>query len=261
MRMPSRWFILEGEPNAMIDKRSPVPIYYQIQSYIKELVENRQLKPGEAIPSERELSEQFQVSRMTVRQAVMNLVNEGFLYRQKGKGTFVSEPQIEQPLQSLTSFSEDMKRRGLVPGSRLLHFSVKASDAFLAEKLNIELNEPVYEIQRVRLADEQPISLEWTYLPAQLVQGLTSDIIKKSLYSYIEEKIQAKISHAHQVIEAAVAGKDEMEHLHLKKGSPILLIHRQTFLENGQTLEWVKSAYRADRYKYVITMTRGHHRG
>ncbi|MGV3488705.1 MAG: GntR family transcriptional regulator [Tuberibacillus sp.] len=240
----------------MIDKQSPVPIYYQIQSYIKDLVDTNRLRPGDTIPSERELTEKFQVSRMTVRQAIMNLVNDGVLYRQKGKGTFVSEVKIEQPLQGLTSFTEDMKKRGLVPGTRLLSFTIVPADEIVADRLQVQVHEPVYEIIRIRLADEQPISLESTYLSANLVKGLTDDIVMKSLYSYIEKNISPSISYANQVIEASIAGKDEIEHLQLKKGSPILLIHRNTFLDNGQPLEWVKSAYRADRYKFVINMTR-----
>lgn len=240
----------------MIDKRSPVPIYYQIESHIRDLIKKNQWQPGDAIPSEREFTETFEVSRMTVRQAIANLVNDGTLYRQKGKGTFVADQKIEQPLQGVTSFTEEMKKRGMVPKSELLSFSIIPADEEMAEKLNIDMAEKVYEIKRIRLADNKPIALEWTYISVQLVQGLTADKVIQSLYSYIEQTMNIRIASANQVIEADIAGQDEIEYLHLSKGSPILLIHRNAFLENGQPFEWVKSVYRADRYKFVINMTR-----
>ncbi|WP_077615868.1 GntR family transcriptional regulator [Caenibacillus caldisaponilyticus] len=240
----------------MIDKRSPVPIYYQIEEHIKKMIDTHQLKPGDAIPSERELTEAFQVSRMTVRQAITDLVNAGLLIRKKGKGTFVAEPKIEQPLQGLTSFTEDMQRRGMKAGAKILRFSKIPSDESIAQKLDIRTGAAIYEIKRIRFADAEPMALERTYLPAELVQGLTADIFEQSLYAYIENVLHYRIAHADQVIEATTAGHDEIEHLNMAPGSPVLRIHRLTFLENGQPLEWVDSAYRGDRYKFVISLKR-----
>ncbi len=172
----------------MIDKQSPIPIYHQLEEYIKQLIESGILKPDEAIPSEREYSEQYQISRMTVRQALNNLVNDGYLYRQKGRGTFVNKQKVEQKLQGLTSFTEDMKERGMVPSSRLISFEIIPAEPQLARKLDIKENTPVYEIKRVRMADNLPMALETTCLPANLVKGLTEEIINKSLYQHIEEK-------------------------------------------------------------------------
>lgn len=241
----------------MIDRQSPVPIYYQIEEYIKQLIENQALKPGDSIPSEREFTEQFQVSRMTVRQAITDLVNEGTLIRMKGKGTFISDQKIEQPLHGLTSFTEDMQKRGLKPGSRLVNFGLVPSSSETAQRLTINEHDPIYEIKRIRLADDIPMALEMTYLSANLVKGLTESIVNKSLYSYIEQTLQLKIDYATQVLESAVAKEDEAKHLAIMKNAPILLIHRDTFLADGTPLELVKSIYRADRYKFVIDMKRG----
>lgn len=115
-----------------IDKQSPIPIYYQIMEQLKSQIKNGELQPDAPLPSEREYSEQFGISRMTVRQALSNLVNEGFLYRQKGRGTFVSRPKMEQTLQGLTSFTEDMKSRGMVPSSKLVDYELIDSTAELA---------------------------------------------------------------------------------------------------------------------------------
>lgn len=107
-----------------IDKQSPIPIYYQIMEQLKAQIKSGELLPDMPLPSEREYAEQFGISRMTVRQALSNLVNEGFLYRLKGRGTFVSKPKMEQALQGLTSFTEDMKSRGMTPGSRLIDYQL-----------------------------------------------------------------------------------------------------------------------------------------
>ncbi|WP_017726079.1 GntR family transcriptional regulator [Halalkalibacterium ligniniphilum] len=240
----------------MIDKSSPLPIYYQLAEQLKKRIESGELQPGDALPAEREYAEQLQISRMTVRQAINNLVNDGYLYRQKGKGTFVAEKKLEQQLVGLTSFTEDMKARGLVPSSRLLHFKIVPATDKIADQLKINKYEPVYEIVRIRLADDVPMALETVYISANLVIGLTEEVIHHSLYQYIEEKLGFTISRATQTLEAALASEMEMKHLNIKKGVPILLIERHTFLEDGVPLEYVKSSYRADRYKFTINMNR-----
>lgn len=240
----------------MINKQSPIPIYFQIEEHIKQLIEKGELKPGDAIPSERSYTETFQVSRMTVRQALSNLVQSGYLYRQKGKGTFVSERKIEQTLQGLTSFTEDMKARGMQPGSRLLGFNLVPASSTIAAKLKIAEHDPIYEIKRIRLANALPMAYETTYISANLVKGLTEEIVNQSLYHYIERELNMTIHHATQTIEAAIVGKDVMDELNLEKGAPVLLIQRHSFLANDQPLELVHSIYRADRYKFVIDMNR-----
>ncbi|BBU37902.1 MULTISPECIES: GntR family transcriptional regulator [Aeribacillus] len=240
----------------MIDKSSPIPIYYQLEEFIKKQIENGELQPDQAIPSEREYAERYQISRMTVRQAINNLVNEGYLYRQKGRGTFVSKQKVEQRLHGLTSFTEDMLERGMKPSSKLLSFEVIPAGLETASHLKLKKNAPVYEIKRVRLADDVPMALETTYVPANLVKGLTEEIIHQSLYSYIEEKLNLVISEAFQQIEASIAKESEIKHLQIEKGSPILLILRTSYLHDGTPFEFVKSAYRADRYKFVHTLKR-----
>lgn len=240
----------------MIDKNSPVPIYHQLEEYIKNQIESGTLEPEATIPSERELSERYQISRMTVRQALNNLVAEGFLYRQKGRGTFVSKRKVEQQLQGLTSFTEDMLSRGFKPSNTLISFEIIPVDVHVAQRLKVAEHTPVYEIKRVRMADDVPMALETTYVPANLVKGLTEEIINHSLYRYVEEKLSLIISEASQEIESAVAKDTEVMHLQIQKGAPVLLIQRTSFLEDGTPFEFVKSAYRADRYKFVHSMKR-----
>ena len=240
----------------MIKKNSPIPIYYQLEEHLKELIEKGELKPGDAIPPEREYAEKYQISRMTVRQAFTHLVNAGYLHRIQGKGTFVAERKIEQPLQGLTSFTEDMKARGLKPGSQLIQFEMIPATTQIANQLSIQEYAPVYEIKRIRLADDVPMALETNYISANLIKGLTEQIVNQSLYSYIETQLGYQIDHASQVIESSIANQIEAEHLKIKKGSPVMLIQRNTFLQDGTPVEFVKSSYRADRYKFMIQMKR-----
>jgi len=240
----------------MINKNSPIPIYYQIEEYIKELIENGELRPGDALPPEREYAEKYQISRMTVRQAFTQLVNEGLLYRLQGKGTFVAERKIEQPLQGLTSFTEDMKARGFVPGNQLLHFEIIPATRQVAGQLLISEHGPVYEIKRIRLADNVPMALETNYISANLIKGLTEGIVNDSLYKYIEEQLDLKIDSASQIIESSVASQNEADLLKISKGAPVMLIQRNTFLKDNTPVEFVKSVYRADRYKFMIQMKR-----
>ncbi|WP_226680960.1 GntR family transcriptional regulator [Sutcliffiella horikoshii] len=240
----------------MIDKTSPIPIYYQLESFIKNQIESGYILPGENIPSEREYAESYGISRMTVRQAINSLVNEGLLYRKKGSGTFVSEKKIEQPLQGLTSFTEDMKKRGMTPTSKLIHFEIIPANSFIANELKIREYAPVYEIKRIRLADGEPMALETNYLSANLVKGLTEEEVKASIYSYVEEKLGLRITHAEQLIESVRASEEHEKLLYIEKDHPMLYIQRNTFLHDGTPLELVKSVYRGDRYKFQIKMER-----
>jgi GntR family transcriptional regulator len=240
----------------MINKHSPLPIYYQLEQGIKEMIEKAQLKPGEMIPSERELAETYEISRMTVRQAINNLVSDGYLVRKRGKGTFVAAKKIEQPLKGLTSFSEDMRARGMEPGTNVLEFRIIPANQSLAQQLDIREGGDIYEIRRIRLADQLPMALETAYVPCALVPGLTREIVSGSVYEFIENELGLKIKSGVQVLEASVARKVEAEILQMKEGAPVLLIQRNSYLENGQPLELVKSIYRGDRYKFTIEMER-----
>ncbi|MGD6966905.1 GntR family transcriptional regulator [Rossellomorea vietnamensis] len=242
----------------MIKKNSPIPIYYQLGEIIKNKIESSELKPGDSLPAEREYAEQFQISRMTVRQAFTQLVNEGYLHRIQGKGTFIAErkPKIEQALQGLTSFTEDMKSRGLKPGSKLVQFEIIPATSYIAAQLGIQEYGPVYEIRRIRLADDAPMALETNYISANFIKGLTEKIVNQSLYAYIENELDLKIDQASQVIESSVASEMEAEFLDIQPGAPVMLIQRHTFLADGTPVEFVQSSYRADRYKFKIQMNR-----
>jgi GntR family transcriptional regulator len=239
----------------MIDKTSPLPLYYQIEEAIKQKIDKGEWESGSMISSEREFAENYEVSRMTVRQAINNLVNDGYLTRRKGKGTFVSGKKIEQKLLGLTSFTEDMKARGYNPASKLVSFKTIQANHQLAKALEISQNEEVYEIKRVRLANDVPMAVETTFVPAQLISLKEIHIKEGSLYSQVENA-GFHIDYATQSLEASVAREAESEILEIAKGAPVLLIQRQTYLTTGKPLEVVHSVYRGDRYKFMIDMKR-----
>ena len=189
----------------MINKNSPIPIYHQLEEFIKQQIEDGILKEEAIIPSEREYAQTFQISRMTVRQAINNLVLDGYLQRQKGRGTFVTKKKVEQELQGMTSFTEDMLSRGMNPSSTLLSFQIIPADSKIALGLRIDENESVYKIKRIRLADGAPMALETAYIPVEIVPGLTEENSNLSLYQYIEENLSLSISEATQEIEASIA--------------------------------------------------------
>jgi GntR family transcriptional regulator len=239
-----------------IDKHSPFPIYYQIQEWVKTRIDEGKLKPGDKIPSENELCEQFEVSRMTIRQAINNLVEQGYLHRKRGIGTFVQLPKVEQKLQSMTGFTEDMLARGLRPSSELLSFQIVSATAKVAQKLQLEEGSPVYEVRRIRLADEEPIALETTYLSPSLVKGINEEILQYSLYEHLEQNLGYKLTRATQTIEASVATEDEAWYLNINKKAPVLVVEQVSYAVGDLPLEYVKCIYRGDRYKFITTINR-----
>ncbi|MCD7036370.1 GntR family transcriptional regulator [Metabacillus sp. GX 13764] len=240
----------------MINKESPLPIYYQLEEGIKKQIEDGVLHPGDTLPSEREYSEIYSISRMTVRQAISNLVTEGFLERKRGKGTFIAQKKFKQNLKGLTSFTEEMKKRGLEPETIMIHFNKIPASITLAGKLEIEAGTQVFEIKRIRLADGTPMAYESLYVPAHLLPELTIELAKSSIYDYAESMAGLEIGQAVQELEAVTAKKREAAMLEVKEGSPILCIMRKTRLKDGTVFEVVDSYYRADRYKFAVEMER-----
>jgi GntR family transcriptional regulator len=240
----------------MINKNTPIPIYYQLQEQLRNKIEAGELKPGTPLPSERDMSETYNISRMTVRQALNNLMNEGLLTRIKGKGTFVAEKKIEQPLMKLTGFSEDMRMRGIEPGSKLISFKVVDAEDGVAKQLGIEPGAEVYQISRLRLGDGDPMAYEVSYLIKDRLPGLSEKHLEGSLYDYIEKSLGLAIHRARQTIEPSFATKLEAELLTIDEGAPVLLLERTTFLSDDSTVEYVKSVYRGDRYKFITEMKR-----
>ncbi len=227
----------------------------EARSQVLDIIE--QLGVGEAIPSERQLSSTLGVSRLTVRAALDELVREGLLVRRHGSGTFVSEPKIAQEL-TMTSFTEDMQRRGMTPASRTLGLRVAPAGAHLGRLLHVSPSEPVVIIDRLRLADRETMAIETLHVRESLVPGLSArDLERQSFYELLLDRYGIDVVGGHQTIEPTVTNETESEALGVPLHSPAFLFERTTRSATGEIVEYVRSIYRGDRYKLVTELSRG----
>lgn len=235
---------------------SPVPLYVQIKEHIRRNIQSGVFEVNERIPSERQLAEQFSVNRLTVSKAISELVQEGLVYTQVGKGTYVSPTKIDQKLQSLTSFTQDMTGRGKLASSRVLYHGIEPASEDVAKALSILPGAEVIVLHRVRLADEQLIALERSHIIHALCPDLLTDrdFSQLSLYRVLREDYGIHLTYAHQTIEASIAEQDEIEALKADPCTPILRITRVTFDGSDQPVEYVHSSYRGDRYKFYTIL-------
>jgi len=234
-------------PKQVVTKQS------EARSRVLDLIE--QLDVGEAIPSERQLTRELGVSRLTVRAALDELVREGLLMRRHGSGTFVSEPKIAQEL-TMTSFTEDMRRRGMRPTSRTIELKTVAAGARLGRFLNVSPSEPTMVAKRLRLADGETMAIETLHVPSRLVPGLTGkDLETQSFYELLSERYGITIAGGVQQIEPTVTNEEESEALGVPLHSPAFLFERTSRSADGKTVEFVRSIYRGDRYVLVSELT------
>lgn len=240
---------------AEINVRSPVPKYYQLKEIIRDMVEKEELEAGQAIPPERELCERYGVSRMTARQAVTELVNEGLLYRVQGSGTFVAEEKVRQGMGRLTSFTQDMLERGMEASSTVVGVREVEAGPVVARLLRVDPGDRIVWVRRVRNADGKPMALETSHLLHDVAGGvLDADLAARSLYDVLAEG-GVRMAAADQSYEAVPVNESESEHLGVPVGSPALLIERVTFNAEDRPFEYVKSVYRGDRYRVTTRLT------
>lgn len=216
---------------------------------VLELIEA--LGAGDAIPSERQLGIDLGVSRLTVRAALDELVREGYLIRRRGAGTFVAEPKVAKGI-DITSFSDDMRARGLTPGSRTIELRTIAAGARLGRILHVSPSEPVVAVKRLRLADGDPMAIELLHVRSSLVPNLTgADLELNSFYDLLMSRYDVSIVGGTQTVEPTVTNEEESEALGVPLHSPALLFERVTRTAAGDVVEYTSSTYRGDRYRLV----------
>lgn len=238
-----------------MQKGLPIPLYYQIKTRLLEQIESGQLKPGDRVPSERELTERYGVSRMTARQALVELETQGYLVRVQGKGTFVATPKFEQPLALLTSFTEDMRRRGLEAGARVLSVGEVPAGRRVGQALGIAETALVFRLERLRLAGGEPMALEASHLDAAYFPDLhLLDFADVSLYEVLRERYGIRLVRATQSLEAVPADGHQAELLHVREGTPLMLMERTSWDQQGRPVEHVRSYYRGDRYRFMTEL-------
>lgn len=240
-----------------IYRNSPVPRYHQLKEILRERIRSGEWKPGDLIPSERELSESYDISRMTARQAITDLVNEGVFYREQGRGTFVTQNKITQQLLHLTGFTEDIRARGQRPSTRVLAASLQPADETAATQLRLAPGEPIFVLRRLRLADDEPLAIEVSMLNFKGCEQLAEeDLEHQSLYQLLESRYGIPLMEADQEIEAGLASEEEAKILNVPPGSAVLFTRRTTFTDRNRPIEYAKSVYRGNKYTFHTHLKR-----
>lgn len=228
------------------------PVYIQIHNTIKRDIEAGRWSIGDRIPSERELAVDFGVSRMTLRQAIQTLVDEGILERRVGAGTYVANQKVQEKMSGVTSFTDIMLAQGKTPSSRTVSFRVANPSLSEKEKLDLADDEQVLRMERVRFADNVPISFEVATVPEALVRNFNKAEITSSLYRTLEDKAGLVLGGAKQNVTAQVASERIAELLKIKRGDPILRLRQVSFLQNGKPFEYVRTQYAGDRFEFYL---------
>ncbi|WP_353989390.1 GntR family transcriptional regulator [Pediococcus argentinicus] len=228
------------------------PIYIQIHNEIKKAIEAGRWSVGERIPAERDLSEQFNVSRMTLRQAISTLVEEGILERKVGSGTYVASQKVQEKVSGVTSFTELMEAQGKHPSSKTISYHAGEPSLSEVERLNLDPGELVLRMERIRYADDVPICYETASVPEKLVRNFSKSEVTKSLYKTLEDKAGLKIGKANQTVSAMLASEKVADYLDIKRGEAILRLHQISFLEDGNPFEYVRTQYVGERFEFYL---------
>ena len=228
------------------------PIYLQIADSLAKRILSGELAVGERLPSERQLAEELGVSRMTVRQALLALRRSGLVQSRRGQGSFVSGPKLEQPVDILTGFSDNILAKGMKPGARVLSAEQRLASQSVARSLGLPVGEPVWRLHRLRLADNMPAALEISYFPARLFPDLNRhDLEGRSVYAILAEEYGVRLAWARQCLEPTVARPEEASLLGIPVGAPLMLVERTTFDETERIVEFAKDLYRGDCFRFV----------
>jgi len=233
-----------------INKNSPLPLYYQLKESILKAIKNEEILVGEKIPSERELAEYHNISRMTVKKAVDILVNNNYLIKKQGRGTFVSNYKESYSISPLLSFTKEMKKKGLNYKNKILNFS-KIKDKKIAKKLNLKENDEFFKIERLRLIENKPFLLEKTYLSTIKIADLKQEELKNnSLFQLIKNKYNIKLKNAEAEIEAVILNDQIAKKMKVKAGMLGLYFEQISRNENDEIIEYTSAYYRNDNHKF-----------
>lgn len=225
-----------------------VPKYYVVKTEILDLMAD--LPAGAAVPTERELAERFSTSRTTVRQAITELVVDGRLERAQGRGTFVARPKLMQ-VRPLTSFSQDLQSEGWQPGSVVLAITEVPAEGMLCERLMVPTGTPVHRVERLRTAADEPIAHEIAHLPGPLPDLARRLAELGSLYATLRQSYDIEIDTVEDTVETSLADPAQASLLRVETGLPMLLIHRTGWDASGRVVEWTRSVFRGDRFRFI----------
>ncbi|GMQ62324.1 phosphonate metabolism transcriptional regulator PhnF [Vallitalea sp. AN17-2] len=229
------------------------PKYLQITYYFIHKIDNGEIGEGEQLPTEKAIGDMFNVSRITVGKALNELVNQGYIIKKQGKGSFVSLEKKRMQLNAIKGFSEEMKSKGLVPSTKLISINVIEPRIEIAKKLELDINVKVYCIERIRCADGIRMAIEKVFIPFYLIPDIDKCNLEGSLYEILRERYGIVITKGTQSIEAGLIDSEVAELLNIEPESVGLIIERVSYIDN-KPFEYVKSIYRGDKYKFVVEL-------
>jgi GntR family transcriptional regulator len=240
----------------LIDKTTPVPLYFQLKNIILDEISKGHYHEGDLIPTEKEIGDAFSLSRTTVRQAITELVSEGKLYRIKSKGTFVSKPKLKQDfIKRLETFDETIQRLGMTPSTKLLELKIIKAPDEVASVLRLSEGQKCIFIFRVRYADQEPNVLVRTWLSFDRCQFITQhDLEKESLYRILSRNEDTRIAHINRVMEAMSANMEDARILDIEEGQPIHFFTSIGFNRKEEPIEFSQARYRGDRNRFEVDL-------
>ncbi|MCL6573585.1 MAG: GntR family transcriptional regulator [Bacillus sp. (in: Bacteria)] len=240
-----------------LQHESLIPLYHQLMERLKGAIEKERWSPGDKVPSENQLMNQFGVSRNTAKKAIEELVQVGILYRIQGKGTFVAKPKLEQSLMGFYSFSKVLKEKGMNPKDIILKIEEIKPSAKIKEALQLDENESVIEMKRLRCANNEPYILESSFIPKTVVTDMEQ--LKKvgeiSLYDLFTHQFNVVVTKAKETFEPVLIRADESEYLQTEAGRPALLLERTAYDIHGLPVEFCISIVRGDRCRFYTELT------
>ena len=240
-----------------VDPHSPIPLYAQVESILGAGIANGTFPPGSQLPNEDELIDAYAVSRTTIRQTIQNLMRRGLVEIRRGKGTFVLQPKITQELTELSGFVEDMQSLGREASARVIDKQIVHAGESVARQLAITEGTPVVRIQRVRLADNAPLSFDETYLPREIGRRIIeNDLETEPIFSLLEQKYDTPLVEAEYRLEAISADATVAGALGISEGSPIFLIERTSYTTDHSPVDYEKLYYRGDQIRFVTRLAR-----
>ena len=243
--------------NLVLDSRSFVPYYEQIVDQVRTLITKGKLREGQTFCSEGDIARALSISKMPVRQAFQKLRSEGLLIIAKGKRPMIGTGRVPWNFQQLRGFSEEMRRRGLVPSARVLNMNIEEPELEVAQALKLTPGERVYRIKHLRFVNREPVAVVTSYLPARIFAGIDKqDLEKQSLYDIFEKNYRRILQSAEEIIGAVIAGEQEAEILEAQTGSPLLLIKETTYDTQSIAIEYSISLLRGDRYTASVISVR-----
>lgn len=232
--------------------------YKQIENDLLSQINTHYYNVGDMIPTELELSQRYKVSRVTVRKATDNLVAKNYLKRIAGSGTYVQNNAVDHELTSLIGFTEQMKKRGLNPETKVKSFNITKADKKIAQLLRIEEGERVYYFERIRLVEDKAYILERTYMSVEMFPDLSIEHLEGSKYHYVEKIKDYKIDYAHHQIMPVIPSEEIEEIMHLETDMPVLKIVNTTYLTNGKIMDYTVQIINSPIYQYNYIHKRAH---